>query len=113
LLVSRALKRENVERAARAAFVELAVGSTRQRTGILVFVSMFERDAEVVLDVGFDLEQLGQEWTDAVRRIRLAARLAEPDALITALEGVAPILERCLPCSPDDVDELGNELRVA
>ena len=52
--------------AARAAFVDQGISRTRGRTGILVFVSLFEREVEVVADVGVDPVLLGEDWTRAV-----------------------------------------------
>lgn len=52
LLSTRRLLTENVERAAKATFVDLGVAGTRSRTGILVYVSLLERCVSVVADSG-------------------------------------------------------------
>jgi putative membrane protein len=109
LLVSKRLARQNVERAAKAAFYDLGVSGTRGRTGVLVFVSMFERDAAVISDLGV-VPEAG--WADAVSDIRRAARRADLEQFMQAVSALAPLLEQALPRAADDVDELPNELRV-
>lgn len=113
LLTSPRLMAEGVRTAARAAFVELGVGRTAGRTGVLVFVSMFERRVEVVADSGVSEEALGEAWRDA--RARLAAAVARDpdlDRFLAALRAVGPILGGALPHAADDVNELSDEVRA-
>ncbi len=113
-LTSRKLLEENVRTAARAAFVELGVSRTSGRTGILVFVSIFERRAEVVADVGVDTSALGQEWEEAQAKLSAAVVSAEdPEPFFQALRLMAPPLERALPRSADDINELPDAPHAA
>ena len=110
LLTSRARMRENVRSAARAAFFEQGVSATTGRTGVLVFVSMFERHVEVVSDRGVASADLGATWSAAVTTLeRVLSTRADFDAFVAALEALAPPLARALPVRADDVDELPNE----
>lgn len=103
----RALLEQNVRTAARAAFVELGISRTRGRTGILVFVSTFERRVEVVTDIGVDFAVLGAEWTQALAALSAAVTGSRaPAPFFQALLGLTPLLERLLPRSEDDVNEL-------
>src|SRR5690606_13144660 len=43
---------DEVARSARATFVNMGISRTRDRSGLLVFVSLLERRAEVVADTG-------------------------------------------------------------
>src|SRR4051794_29077209 len=63
-LTSRSLLHKNARVAARAAFVDLGVSKTRARTGILVFVALFERRVELVPDVGIDTALFGGGFID-------------------------------------------------
>lgn len=110
LLTSRERLEGNASTAARAAFVELGVGRTRARTGLLVFVSMFERQVVVVTDVGIERAGLG----DAL--VRLEAVLdgrAELPAFVAALDGLAAPLSELCPRAADDENELSDAVRVA
>lgn len=112
-LSSRAARTRNVERAARAAFVELGVSATKGRTGILVYLSAFERDVAVVTDVGIDRKALASDLETCEQGLRAAMRADRIEDFARALEALGDALERVHPVSPDDVDELPNEVVAA
>lgn len=108
------LLEENVRTAARAAFVELGVSRTSGRTGILVFVSVFEQRVEVVEDVGVDTKALGKEWEELKAKLSAVIAANEgPESFLQALSLMAPPLERVLPRSEDDVNELPDAPHAA
>lgn len=103
--------REAVEQAARARFVELGVANTRGRTGVLVYFSLTERAAAVVVDVGVKARVDEAAWAKAVARIQDSVALhgVREAGLATASEAVqalAEVLEGPLPRAADDVNEL-------
>lgn len=110
LLASRERLESNVTTAARAAFVELGVSRTRERTGLLVFVSMFERKVVVIPDVGIELEQLGEALAKVERVLSESPDLAR---LIAALDGLAEPLAQALPRADDDENELPDTVSVS
>ena len=59
-------RRQRVETAARSTFVERRVHSTTGRTGILLYVSVLEREAAFVVDVGVEALAATDGWTRAV-----------------------------------------------
>ena len=109
LLSSRERRQNSATRAARAAFVELGVSRSRSRTGILVFVAVFERQVVVVPDVGVDPAQLEKELTTLE-----AALEPEPELtrFVAALDGLATPLARLLPRADDDENELPDTVSV-
>ena len=110
LLTSRRLQRENVHTAARAAFVELGVSKTSGRSGILVYVSMFERTVEVVSDVGIDTAVLGPPFARAIAALDDALHRGPSFPRFTeALRALGPILSKTLPRLADDINELPDE----
>jgi putative membrane protein len=112
LLTSRRLMAESVRTAARAAFVDLGVARTRDRTGILVFVSMFERRVEIVADAGVDEAALGDAYREAQGKLAASLRRADMDAFLAALAALGPPLAAALPRAADDVNELADEARA-
>jgi putative membrane protein len=111
LLTRRSERLRAVQAAARAAFVDLGVSRTQGRTGILVFVSMFEREVEIVSDIGVDAAGLGEDWTRAVVALRGALRPAPSfDRFAERLRALAPPLAAALPRAADDVNELPDEV---
>ena len=110
-LSGRRLLDENVRRAARERFVDLGVSKTSARTGILVFVSAFERRVEIVPDTGVDLAALGGAWEDAVKKLDRTLRLdADPQRFIEGLRALGAPLAAVLPRNSDDVNELADEV---
>jgi putative membrane protein len=110
VLLPRKRVAEHVRTTARAAFVELGVSRTRKRTGVLVFVSAFERRVEVVADVGVDakvveaqVRALGESVTGG----------PDFDAFVEALRALGPALAGSLPRGDDDVNELPDAPVVA
>jgi putative membrane protein len=113
VLTSRRLLDENVRRAARAAFYELGVSRTRERTGMLVYVSTFERRVEIVADVGIDVAALGNDFEVARGRIALTAgREVNLSKFLAALATLGDVLGAALPRAADDKNELLDEVRT-
>jgi putative membrane protein len=109
-LTSRKLMRGNVRTAAHATFFDLGVGKTAGRTGILVYVSMFEKSVEVVPDVGIDAAVLGAPFKNAITALDAALHRGPSFPRFTeALRALGPILGTVLPRSSNDVNELPDE----
>ncbi len=109
LLVSGKVLDEAVHKSALASFVEQGITNTRGRTGVLVYVSLFEKRARVVADSGIPVERLGDRWTAAVREIEVSSRKGA-DAFAVALLALGPILAEAVPRAADDVNELPDEM---
>ena len=97
---------------ARGAFHDQGVSRTRHRTGILLYISMFERRVEVVPDVGIEAAGLGPEWKAAVTALE-GSLLPSPDfdRFLVAMRALGPILGQHLPRAVDDVNELPDEVQ--
>ncbi len=114
----RLIPEDHIERAVRvraeAAFVEEEVFDTRDRTGILVFLSLFERRAVILADAGINRSVPPGTWQDLVDDLVAgikAGRAAE--ALRTAVIRCGEVLaEHEVPLRPDDIDELPDAPRV-
>jgi putative membrane protein len=110
LLAGERTQRAAVRAAAREAFVDLGVAQTASRTGILVFVSVFEGRVELIADSGVDVAALGVRWDDAQKKLERAVRRdADPAALAGAVRELGTALEQLLPCSKDAADDESPE----
>ncbi len=100
------------DRASRA-FLEEEVFNTRERTGILVLVSLFERRVEVVGDSGINARVDPEDWGSVVEDILMgvkAGKLAE--GLVSAIERCGSLLEtKGVEIRPDDWNELSDSVR--
>lgn len=105
---------ERVHRRAEAAFLEEEVFNTRDRTGILLFVSLFEHRIEVLGDEGINLKVEQREWVEVVDRIRTGIRAGHlADGLVAAIEMCGELLHRRgVGIRPDDTDELSDDVRI-
>ena len=114
LLAGNALLDREVHRRAMLAFVEEEVFSTRERTGILLFVSLFEHRIEVLGDAGINQKVTPDEWVDVVMRIREGIRAGKlADGLVAAIAMCGALLERGgVEIRPDDVNELSDDVRL-
>lgn len=114
LLTGTTLIERRVHEQAMKAFVEEEVFFTRDRTGILLFISLFEHRIEVLGDTGINQKVDADEWVDVVLRIREGirqGRLAE--GLIEAIEMCGALLERGgVTIRPDDTNELPDGVRI-
>ena len=114
LLVGRYLMSRMVYLGAMQAFVEEEVFKTRDRTGILIFMSMFEHRVQVVGDEGINKVVEQEEWDVVVGKIISGFRDGNvTDGIIAGIEACGELLERHgVEIEPGDVDELSNRLRV-
>jgi putative membrane protein len=112
LLVFPGRKAAAVSLAARGAFHDQGVTRTHGRTGILLYVSMFERRVEVLLDVGINSRTLGLEWKAAVTMLEGSlSPHPDVDRFLAAARALGPILGRVLPRAAEEENELPNEVR--
>jgi putative membrane protein len=94
-------RRAKVERSARATFIERGLHATRDRTGLLVYMSWLEQQVVLVPDVGLRLPA------------DLEAKLAMRDggaAVASALGSFANALRDVAPRRHDDVNELPDAI---
>ncbi len=104
-----------VHRRAMKAFVDEEVFATRNRTGILLFVSLLERRIEVIADAGIYQAVDGAVWSEVAARIRDGIESGQlTQGLIDGIERCGAILDaHGLDAGPDDPDELSSRLRVS
>ena len=92
-------------------FLARNVHLTAQRTGVLIFVSLAERYAEIVADAGINAKVPQDAWNDVVAGLIDHAqndRLA--DGFVSAIDSVAKLLATHFPSRPGDVNELDDHL---
>jgi putative membrane protein len=114
LLVSQEVIERRVAMRAEAAFLEEEVFATRDRSGILLFLALFEHRAIVLGDSGINQVVPQQEWKSIVDDLAGGVRTGQAGAaLVTAVERCGRLLEkRGVHIRPDDVDELPDAPRM-
>lgn len=108
-LTTRAQRRAHVQRAARATFVDRGVHATRERTGLLVYISWLEREVALVADLA--LARVLPRQQLARMEQHLAAQMRGGGARVAAaLLRLADELRELLPVGEHDVNELSNAI---
>jgi len=105
---------ETVHRRALQSFVEEEVFDTRDRTGILLFVSLHEHRIEVLGDTGINELVRPDDWAEGGTRIREGIRNDNlTEGLVDAIGMCGRLLERRgVNLRPDDENELSNTVRT-
>ena len=103
--------RDEVQSRARQVFFDSRVHHTSGKTGLLIYVSLFERMAAVLADDAV-IERLGQSALDELRdQLTAALRTRSLDeALCATLDMVGQRLAAVLPRAEGDVNELPDAL---
>lgn len=98
-----------VEEAAVTHFFDQGLYRTRDETGVLVLISVFERRVWVMADRGINAKVSEGQWGDIVTMITDGIRHKRPaDAICAAVEKIGVFLKTHFPIKPDDTDELKN-----
>ena len=83
----------------------------KQRTGILLFVSLAERYAEVVADAGINAKVHQDEWNDIVAILTEHADRDDLTAMVSQSDWKSgPAAGRTFPSRVDDINELDDHL---
>jgi putative membrane protein len=103
---------ERVQRAAELAFHQLGMIETRERTGILIYVSLLERRVVVLADRGIHARVADGTWDGVVARVVEGIRRGEADeGLVAGIRMCGEILSRHVPPGPNDPNELADRPR--
>lgn len=104
-------RQKAVAQRARQLFVNHGVGHTKDKTGILLLVSMLERRVYILADSGIDRyigSQGWQQYVDQVVEGIAQQRLA--DALCATIGAIGQLLARYVPKTEEDRNELPNQV---
>ncbi len=110
-LTPKATRRRRVRRRAIELFKVGTEARTAGRTGILIYLSLGERMAEIIADEAIHAKVADSEWGEA-----MAAMIAEvregriADGMIAAVGRVGTLLAQHLPRADDDANELPDRL---
>jgi putative membrane protein len=114
LLISPDEMDHNVRRRALQAFVDHEVFTTRDRTGVLLFLSLYERRVVVLGDTGINAKVRSEEWDGIVAGVVAGIKAGTPGrAMVEAIGRCGELLSRDgLARRADDTNELPDALQV-
>lgn len=112
-LVSNETLSEEVAHAAHSSFLRYGLMNTKDRTGVLIFVSLRERRVQILADKGIH-EKVGEEfWKVEVERVVEGIRRGKPaEGMIAAIRSIGDRLAVHFPHHDGDQNQLPNRLRT-
>jgi putative membrane protein len=111
LVVPKSVKRQRAHDLAMAQFLAHGLHTTEARTGVLIFVSLLERYAEIVADAGIAAKVEQATWDGSLATLLAdirAGHLAE--GLVSAVRRAGAVLAEHFPPRPRDRNELPNDV---
>jgi putative membrane protein len=106
-----ATKHRRVRRRAVAIFQAAAAGRTTGKTGILIYLSLAERRAEIVADEAILAVTDDHTWGEAMTALIADVRDGRPgDGIVGAIERVGAVLAEHFPRSAEDKNEIPDRL---
>ncbi|WP_298959838.1 TPM domain-containing protein [uncultured Methylobacterium sp.] len=110
-LVPRRLRRARARDAAAREFWSRGLSRTRGRTGVLIYVALAERYAEIIADAAIRDRVPEEAWRRTLTSLIEALGRGElTDGLIRAVEETGAILAEAAPPGPDDRNELPDRV---
>ncbi len=111
LVVPKAARRKAVYERALRHFVESGVYGTRDRTGILVFISLMEHEVRIIADSGIN-KKIGQdEWDRIAGLVAHGVKTGKTaEALTDAVTECGTLLAKFFPAGNENPNELADGL---
>ncbi|MCO5143488.1 MAG: TPM domain-containing protein [Oligoflexia bacterium] len=113
MLYSQKMMAAEVHESALASFTEYNLGHTKEKTGILIYISMFEKRVEIVADEGI-YKKVGKDfWLEEVENIVKGIRQGNHNqALIEEIQKIGKKLREHFPQMEKNVNEISNSPKV-
>ncbi len=109
LFISKGEIAEEVEEAALTSFYRRGLHNTRDKTGILIFISVFERRACVLADEGINARVDARVWQEIVDLvIQGIKQRRQSEAICRAVQRCGDLIREHFPIKPEDTNELDN-----
>jgi len=111
LLTPDSTKARRVRRRAVLLFRLTADNRTRAKTGVLLYLSIAERRAEIVADASINDRVTPETWGEAMHALIAAVKdKRAADGMVAAVEKMGAVLAEHFPRSADDTNELPDRL---
>lgn len=112
LIIPKSVKEEKVKEKAQLSFVEYGVSKTRDRTGVLIFISNLEKKVLILADSGIAEIYPNESWQKQVNSIITGIKSNNFGAELTkVITEIGQVLAKNFPAKDDDTNELANHVR--
>jgi putative membrane protein len=93
---------------AAAMFYEAGIANTSAENGLLIYLSLLERQMEVIADRGILKAIPALKWNHAVFELKRVAQNADADKLISSLNEIGALLAEHMPATGENPNELAD-----
>jgi uncharacterized membrane protein len=104
-------RRKSVDELARHEFARLGIANTRDKTGILIYILLAERQFHILADSGINEKVIPDTWhniKDIMQEFFAKGMFAE--GIILGVEEAGKILALHFPVKPDDTNEIPDRV---
>ncbi len=104
-------RNKSIKEIAEEEFFRLGIDKTRDKTGILIFLMLTDRQFHITADKGIHEKVSDSTWDEIKNQIQdffVKGKFAE--GLIWGVEEVGKILAKHFPIKPDDTNEISNRV---
>lgn len=113
LIVPSKIIGSKVNRRAQLFFGESGLFNTKDRTGVLIFISLREKRVELLADTGINALVKQDAWNDVVTDLVLKIKENNlVEGLELAVDACGDILVEHFPIEPDDENELSDDVHI-
>ncbi|MBN2618931.1 MAG: TPM domain-containing protein [Spirochaetales bacterium] len=113
LIIPKKIMEQRVNNRALRYFIESGTCYTKDRTGVLIFISELERKVILLADKGINDKIPQERWDGIVAEIILGIKgKMVVDSIVSAVIECGNILTDHFPIQSDDVNELSDDIRI-
>lgn len=110
-LTPSSLKQARVRARALETFLARDLHKTRERTGVLIYAALSDRQVEVLADAGVSAKVDASAWEAVVNDLVAGIRRGQPaDGFVAAIERCGHLLAAHFPADPENPNELPDSL---
>lgn len=108
LLTTSKFRAQAARTGAAAMFYEAGIANTSAENGLLIYLSLLERQMEIIADRGILKAIPALKWNHAVFELKNLALDADADKLIAALREIGNLLAEHMPATGENPNELAD-----
>ncbi|MHC4779649.1 MAG: hypothetical protein ACYTFG_13830 [Planctomycetota bacterium] len=105
-------REKNVDAGASISYMDEGVGATKERTGILLYASLFEKTVRILPDFGIEGKIGEAPWNEILREAGVLTVSGFAEGLTGIIEKAGKVLAEALPPGEENPDEIPNRPRV-
>ena len=113
IVIPRAFRKIKVYNRALKQFVESGTYATKDRTGILIFISCMEHEVRIIADAGINAKIEQKEWDELAQTLAQGIREKKTaSALLSVILKCGDLLEKNFPAKKENPNELPDGLVI-